>query len=102
MFSFATLCIPFVLGSLIGWVYFAGLWETVRRLPEAKNPQGLMILSFAARTLFALGGFFILMDGQWERMAASIAGFLIVKAILVRRFGRNVSSSSAGAISWKS
>lgn len=102
MFSLTTLFIPFVLGGLIGWVYFSGLWETVRRLPEAKNPQGLMMMSFAARTLFALGGFFILMDGQWERTAASIAGFLIVKTILVRRFGRNISSSSAGEISWKS
>jgi F1F0 ATPase subunit 2 len=101
MFSLTTLCIPFVLGSLIGWVYFSGLWETVRRLPESKNPHGLMILSFAARTLFALGGFFILMDGQWERMAASVAGFLIIKTILVRRFGRNVSSPSTGAVSWK-
>lgn len=102
MFTLSTLFVPFVLGGLIGWVYFAGLWETVRRLSEAKSPHRLMILSFAARTLFALGGFFILTDGQWERMAASIAGFIIVKTILVRRFGRNVTSSSAGAFSWKS
>lgn len=102
MFSLSTLLVPFVLGGLIGWVYFSGLWETVRRLPEAKNPHGLMILSFAARTLFALGGFFILTDGQWERMAAAVAGFFIVKAALVYNFGRNAKPSSIGAASWKS
>jgi F1F0 ATPase subunit 2 len=102
MFSLSTLLIPFVLGGMIGWVYFSGLWETVRRLPEAKNPQGLMILSFAARTIFALGGFFILTDGQWERMAASVAGFFIVKAVLVCSLGRNAKSFSTGAFSWKS
>ncbi|MBA4396359.1 MAG: ATP synthase subunit I [Syntrophus sp. (in: bacteria)] len=102
MFSLSTLLVPFVLGGLIGWVYFSGLWETVRRLPEAKSPHGLMILSFAARTLFALGGFFILTDGQWERMAASVAGFFIVKAALVYNFGTNAKTSSAGAASWKS
>jgi F1F0 ATPase subunit 2 len=102
MSSISTLIIPFVLGGLIGWVYFSGLWETVRRLPEAKSPHGLMILSFAARTLFALGGFFILIDGQWERMVASVAGFLIVKAVLVFSLGRIPKSFSAGACSWKS
>jgi F1F0 ATPase subunit 2 len=102
MFSLSTLLVPFVLGGLIGWIYFSGLWETVRRLPEAQNPHLLMIFSFAARTLFALGGFFILTDGQWERMAAAITGFSIVKAVLVCSFGRNAKSSSIGAFSWKS
>jgi F1F0 ATPase subunit 2 len=102
MFSLSILFFPFVLGGLIGWVYFSGLWETVRRLPEAKHPHGLMILSFAARTLFALGGFFILTDGQWERMAASVAGFFIVKTVLVCSHGRNAKYSSTGAFSWKS
>jgi F1F0 ATPase subunit 2 len=102
MFSLSTLLVPFALGGLIGWVYFSGLWETVRRLPEAKSPHRLMILSFAARTLFALGGFFILTDGQWERMVASVAGFFIVKAVLVCSFGRNAKSFSTGAFSWKS
>ncbi|MDO9559082.1 MAG: ATP synthase subunit I [Syntrophales bacterium] len=102
MFSLSTLLVPFVLGGLIGWVYFSGLWETVRRLPEAKSPHGLVLLSFAARTIFALGGFFILADGQWERMVAAVAGFLIVKAVLVVSIGRNAKTSSAGACSWKS
>ncbi|PKN59997.1 MAG: ATP synthase subunit I [Deltaproteobacteria bacterium HGW-Deltaproteobacteria-11] len=102
MFSLSTLIVPFVLGGMIGWVYFSGLWETVRRLPEAKSPHRLMILSFAARTLFALGGFFILTDGQWERMAASVAGFFIVKAVLVGSLGRIPRSFSTGACSWKS
>jgi F1F0 ATPase subunit 2 len=102
MFSLSTLLVPFVLGGLIGWVYFSGLWETVRRLPEANNPHVLMILSFTARTLFALGGFFILTDGQWERMAASVAGFFIVKAVLVTSLGKTTKSFSTGAFSWKS
>lgn len=88
MFSLSTLLISFGLGGLIGWIYFAGLWETVKRLPEAHSPHGLMILSFAARTLFTLGGFFILADGQWERMTAVFLGFLIVRIILVRSLGR--------------
>ena len=102
MFAVSTLLVPFIVGGLIGWVYFAGLWKTLQRLPEAKSPHGMMMLSFAARTLFALGGFYMLADGQWKRMAASIAGFIIVKVVLIRCFGRTAASPSTGAVSWKS
>jgi F1F0 ATPase subunit 2 len=107
MFSLSTLLAPFVLGGLIGLVYFLGLWETVRRLPEAKSPHRLMILSFAARTILALGGFFLLTDGAWERMAAAVLGFFIVKTVLVGTLGRipmppGQVTRPTGACSWKS
>lgn len=102
MFYLSALIIPFVLGGLIGWIYFTGLWRTVRKLPEAHSPYGLMIFSFAARMVFALGGFFILADGQWERMTAALLGFFIVRAILVRSFGRTLPFTPTGACSWKS
>jgi F1F0 ATPase subunit 2 len=56
-----------------------------------------MIFSFAVRTLFAMGGFFILADGQWEHMTVALLGFIIVRAILVRSLGRIPRSSPAGA-----
>lgn len=97
MNTLSALSIPFFVGGMIGWVYFKGLWETVRRLPEADSPYGLMILSFTARTLFALGGFYILTDGQWERATAALLGFFIMRTILVRTHGRIARSSPAGA-----
>jgi len=102
IYSLSRLLIPFAVGGLIGWVYFSGLWETVRRLPETKSPHWFMILSYLARTVFALGGFYILADGQWERMIAALVGFFIIRAILVRRFGRIPDVSKTGACSWKS
>ena len=97
MLSLTSLVIPLILGGLIGWVYFAGLWETVRRIPDANRPYGLMILSFAARSMFALGGFYILTDGRWERATAALLGFLLMRMILVRTRGRIARSSPAGA-----
>ncbi len=92
-----SLLIPLLLGGLIGWVYFQGLWETVRRIPDARRPYGLMIVSFAARSIFALGGFFILTDGQWERATAALLGFFAMRVILVRTRGRIARPSPAGA-----
>lgn len=97
----STFFIPFIVGALIGWVYFSGLWHTVRKIPEAKNPYRLMILSFLARMVFALGGFYLLADGQWQRMTAVLLGFFIIRGILVRTLGRVADVSSSGAISWK-
>lgn len=97
MLSLTSLLISLILGGLIGWVYFAGLWETVRRLPDANSPYGLMILSFAARSIFALGGFYILTDGRWERTTAALIGFFIMRMIQVRTHGRIARSSPAGA-----
>jgi F1F0 ATPase subunit 2 len=97
MFSLSALLIPFVLGGLIGWIYFTGLWETVRRLPEAHSPYGFLIFSFAARMVFALGGFYILADGQWERMTATLLGFFIVRAIRIRSLDRPIPFSPTGA-----
>jgi F1F0 ATPase subunit 2 len=97
MYSLSALLIPFVLGGLIGWAYFSGLWETVKRLPDAENAHRLVIFSFAARTLFVLGGFFVLADGQWERMTAALVGFYIVRVILVRSLGRPPQTSPTGA-----
>ena len=97
MLSLTSIVISLILGGLIGWVYFAGLWETVRRLPDANRPYGLMILSFAARSMFALSGFYILTDGRWERATAALIGFFIMRMILVRNRGRIARSSPAGA-----
>jgi hypothetical protein len=49
-----------------------------------------------------LGGFYMIMDGAWERLAAAMAGFLILRIFLVRRFGRAPDPSPKGALSWKS
>ena len=86
MFSLSALLIPFVLGGLIGWIYFTGLWETVRRLPEAHSPYGLVIFSFAARMVFALGGFFIL-ESDASQAASCFLGQAIVVILMACEMG---------------
>lgn len=101
MSSFASLALPLFIGGLIGLVFFLGLRETVRRIPEAKNPHVLMIISFALRSLLAMTGFMILMNGQWERMAAAVAGFFIAKIFMIHFCGITDNPTSTGAVSWK-
>ena len=79
--------LSFLTGIAIGGIYFAGLWETVRRLPDAKRPVRRMTLSFALRAALALAGFRLALQGGWESLSAAILGFLAMREILLRRIG---------------
>jgi F1F0 ATPase subunit 2 len=91
------LIFSFAFGSLMGLLYFSGLWQTVRRLADSPRPMRLLMLSSIGRTVLAVGGFYLIMDGSWERLAAAMLGFLIVRAFLLENLGR----VPKGATTWK-
>ena len=78
----------FFIGIALGGVYFAGLWETVRKLPDAEKPARRVALSFALRMTLVLSGFYLVMQGDWQRLAAALVGFLLMREILLRRLGK--------------
>jgi hypothetical protein len=54
-----------------------------------------MIFSYAARLALVLTGFYFIMDHRWERIAAALAGFIIMRAILTRLLGRQKTMAGA-------
>ncbi len=90
------LLFSFLTGIGLGGVYFAGLWETIRRLPDAEHPVRRMALSYALRMTLALTGFYLVMQGQWERLAAAMVGFLLMRELILRRFGKTTSTVIGG------
>jgi F1F0 ATPase subunit 2 len=83
----------FVMGMALGAIYFAGLWYTVRRLPDAKRPLNCLLCSFLLRASIALAGFGLVMDGRWDQLIAVLGGFILTREILVRRLGQYTSKS---------
>jgi F1F0 ATPase subunit 2 len=86
----------FAAGIGLGTFYFGGLWLTVRRLPKVKRPALLSMCSFFGRLGIIIFGFYLIMDGHWERMIMDghwermivcMIGFLIMRGILVRVWG---------------
>jgi F1F0 ATPase subunit 2 len=78
----------FVAGLAMGAFYFTMLWRTVRQLPVAQSPARLMLTSFIIRMAVVLAGFYLMMgDGHWERLAAAMLGFIIIRKILTYRLG---------------
>lgn len=77
--------VPGLLGGLlIGVVFFGGLFWTIQRLPTAQNPALLFFVSFVVRTAIALGGFYVVAAGNWQRVLVAAVGFFVARVILVR------------------
>jgi F1F0 ATPase subunit 2 len=76
----------FVAGTVVGVVYFAGLWKTVRALPTARNPAFLVFISFAVR--FAVAALLFVMlarTGGWSSIASALVGFTLARLTIVQR-----------------
>lgn len=77
-------------GAALGLMFFAGLWWTVYRLPGARHPALLVMLSLLLRTALAVTGFYWLMADDLLRLTAALLGFLAVRLVLVRRLPAQV------------
>lgn len=71
-------------GIILGIFYFGSLWITVRQLPTTAYPIRLFIGSFLGRTIVTLFGFYLVMDGQWQRILICLAGFIAARILLTR------------------
>ena len=81
------LMVMFMAGLVLGAFYFVALWQTVRRLPQIQNRASLLAVSFILRLGVVLAVFYLLMDGHWERIAAAMIGFVLMRKILLHRLG---------------
>ena len=73
-------------GLALGAFYFGGLWLTLQRLPESPRPALLMGGSYLLRLAVTLGGLYLVMGNSWERAAACLVGFTVVRIIMARRW----------------
>ena len=81
------LILMFMAGLALGALYFISLWETVRRLERTGGGARLLAISFAVRLAIILTVFFFLMNGHWERLAAAMIGFVVIRKILTYHLG---------------
>ena len=79
------LLLAFAAGLGLGLFYFGGLWWTVNRVATAGQPGLLMLGSMLLRSAVVLAGFWLVMDGQFDRLIACVVGFFVMRMVLVRR-----------------
>ena len=82
-------------GMALGALYFVGLWQTVKRLPQTEVRGLLLLVSLVARLSVLLAIFYVLLqDGRWERLAAVLIGFVVMRKILTVRLGPQKTASA--------
>jgi F1F0 ATPase subunit 2 len=81
------LMMAFAVGSALGAFYFIALWRTVLRLPSTTSPVRLMLGSIILRMAVVMAGFYFVMGGHWERLAAAMLGFIVMRKIITHYFG---------------
>lgn len=77
-----------VAGLGLGVAFFAGLWWSVRRGLASDSPALWMFGSLLLRLALALAGFYWVGQGDWVRLLACLAGFLVGRGVVTRWSGR--------------
>ena len=71
-------------GGALGAIFFGGLWWTVRKGLTSSSPVLWVFASFLLRTGIALVGFYVVSGGDWQRLLACLAGFVMARMVVTR------------------
>jgi F1F0 ATPase subunit 2 len=77
--EFLSLAVPLVAGMLLGALFFGGLWWTVIHAVSTKRPAVWFLGSKLLRMGVALGGFYVVGGGRWERWLLCLLGFVLAR-----------------------
>jgi F1F0 ATPase subunit 2 len=79
-----TLILALLAGALLGALYFAGLWWTIRMGLSSRRPALLFLGSLLLRTLIAVAGFYFISRGDLRRLLACLLGFFLARILVTR------------------
>ncbi len=82
MSEVSPLLLALALGTVLGALFFGGLWWTVARSTGSRNAPVWFLLSLLMRTSAATLGFYLVGQGSWERLAACLAGFVLARLMV--------------------
>jgi F1F0 ATPase subunit 2 len=66
-------------GLALGAFFFGGLWWTARKGIASPRPALWFLISLLVRTAVVMVGFYSIGQGNWQRLVASLAGFIVAR-----------------------
>lgn len=78
-----TMILVFIAGLILGTLFFGGLWLTVKKTVTSSKPALLVFVSFISRLVIVLAGFYFIGAGDWQRLLATLLGFVAARFILL-------------------
>ncbi len=73
----------FIVGLILGTIFFGGLWLTVKNAATSKMPGLLFLGSFIFRAGIVLLGLYYTGGGHWERSVFCLIGFIIARFVII-------------------
>ncbi len=77
-----TLSLSWGAGTILGGIFFGGLWWTTRKGMASKYAALWFSVSLPARMAIAVTGFYVVGHGHWERLVACLLGFVAARLII--------------------
>jgi len=93
--------LPLSAGAGMGFLYFAGLWQTVQRLAVSPRPARLLAASYVGRLSLAGGVFYLALAQGWAPLCAALSGFLLARTVLLKMLGKISLLPGKGDGLWK-
>ncbi len=75
--------LAFLAGIGLGFLFFGGLWFTVKFATKSKIPTLWFVGSLALRLVLVLTGFYLIGVGDLIRLLSCFAGFFIAKFLVI-------------------
>ena len=74
-------------GVLLGAFFFGGLWWTIQMRSPSEWSGVLFAGSLLLRMAVAVTGFYLVSHGDWRKLVACLAGFLLARIAVTRLIG---------------
>jgi len=78
------LVLAWAAGGTLGAIFFGGLWWTVGKGVSSKRPALWFIGSLLLRTSVVLVGFYLVSNGDWQRLLPCLIGFVMAQLVVTR------------------
>jgi F1F0 ATPase subunit 2 len=73
------LVLAWLAGTVLGALFFGGLWWTVRQSVASARPALWLFASLLLRMSVVLAGFYVVADAHWQRLLACLLGFVMAR-----------------------
>ena len=73
----------FLIGIILGGVFFGGLYWTVQRLDGVQNPSALFLVSFVLRMAILVAGLYYVSGSGYQSVLLTLLGILVIRYIMI-------------------
>jgi len=75
----------FVAGTILGAVFFLGLWWSLRKGLSASQPALWFGASLLVRLAIVIAGFYLIAGPSWQRLLMCLLGFVVARHFVTGR-----------------